>query len=210
MMTDYPPTIGLLLAGGQSSRMGGGDKPLLQIGHVPILDRIIDRMKDQCSELLLNANGDPERFANYDMIIIRDDIDGFQGPLAGILAGMDWTARNRPEIGWIASIAADTPFIPRTLVGSLHDQILRSGSRLACAGSGGWAHPVIGLWPVMLREDLRQALSQEGLRKIDAWTARYGVTVREWPIVQFDPFFNANTPEDIIKAENLVAAGVVD
>jgi molybdenum cofactor guanylyltransferase len=210
MITDYPPTIGLLLAGGQSSRMGGGDKPLLQIGHVPILDRIIDRMKDQCSELLLNANGDPERFANYDMIIIRDDIDGFKGPLAGILAGMDWTARNRPEIGWIASIATDTPFIPRTLVGSLHDQILRSGSRLACAGSGGWTHPVIGLWPVMLREDLRQALTQEGLRKIDAWTARYGVTVHEWPIVQFDPFFNANTPEDIIEAENLVAAGVID
>jgi molybdenum cofactor guanylyltransferase len=209
-MTECPRTIGVLLAGGQSRRMGGGDKSLRLIGQVPILDRVIERMKGQCSELILNANGDLARFSGYPMPVIRDDLDGFQGPLAGILAALDWVAKHRPDDTWIVSVASDTPFLPRDLVQKLHAQMRKSDRRLACAASGGWAHPVIGLWPVALRGDLRHALTQEGLRKIDAWTARHGVAVREWPVVDYDPFFNANTPDDLLAAENLIASGAID
>jgi molybdenum cofactor guanylyltransferase len=210
MTSETPRTIGVLLAGGQSSRMGGGDKSLRTIGQTPILHRVIERMESQCDELVLNANGDPTRFSDYHLPVIRDDLDGFQGPLAGILASLDWVATHRPDTTWVASIATDTPFIPRDLIKSLHKKMLESGSRLACAGSGGWVHPVIGLWPVELRGELRLALTQEGLRKIDLWTARYSVAVCEWPINSYDPFFNANTPDDLIEAESLIASGKID
>ncbi len=210
VMTEYPRTVGVLLAGGQSSRMGGGDKSLRLIGQLPILDRVIERMRGQCSELVLNANGDAARFSGYSLPVIRDDMHGFQGPLAGILAGLDWVAENRPSVSWIVSIASDTPFLPRDLVQELHTQLKKSDAALACAASGGWTHPVIGLWPVSLRNDLRHALTQEGLRKIDTWTARHGVAAREWPIVDHDPFFNANTPDDLLAAENLIASGAID
>ncbi|MGL4975609.1 MAG: molybdenum cofactor guanylyltransferase MobA [Bosea sp. (in: a-proteobacteria)] len=199
-----PSTCGVLLAGGLARRMGGGDKPLRRIGGKPILDHVIERLAPQCESLVINANGDPNRFASYSISVVADTVPDFAGPLAGILAGMDWLAEHQPGTHWLVSVAADTPFIPRDLVAGLHAARIRDNVPLACAASGGWTHPVIGLWPVSLREDLRQAL-QDGERKIDRWTARHGVAHAEWSIDAYDPFFNANAPEDLIEAERLYA-----
>lgn len=204
-MTEIPPTLGLLLAGGLARRMGGGDKPLRTIGGRPILDHVIERLTPQCSELVLNANGDPARFSQYGLPVIPDSIEGSKGPLAGILAGLDWVAAHRPDVEWVVSAAADTPFLPHDLVARLHAVRMEANVPLACAGSGGWTHPVIGLWPVGLRDDLRHALLVEDERKIDRWTARHGVAVAEWTASPVDPFFNANAPEDLAEAETLLA-----
>lgn len=203
MTETMPPTFGLLLAGGLARRMGGGDKPLKLIGGRSILSHVIARLGPQCDGLLLNANGDPARFAAYGLPVIADSVPDFAGPLAGILAGLDWLVENRPDLSWLVSIAADTPFIPHDLVSRLHAARAAAGVPLACAASGGWTHPVIGLWPVALREDLRHALTVEGERKIDRWTARHGVVDVEWPVEPVDPFFNANRPDDLNEAERL-------
>ena len=205
MKTDHPPTLGLVLAGGLARRMGGGDKALLRIGDETILDRVVARFGPQCDGLLLNANGDPARFARFGLPVVADDIPDFAGPLAGILAGLDWLAANRPEIAWMASVPGDCPFVPRDLVPRLHEARAAEGTALACAKSGDWRHPVAGLWPVALRADLRHALTREGLHKIEIWTARHGVAIAEWPDKPVDPFFNVNRPEDLANAE-LIAA----
>ena len=199
------PTLGLLLAGGLARRMGGGDKPLRTIGGHSILAHVIERLAPQCDRLLVNANGDPARFADYGLPVVADSVPDFAGPLAGILAGLDWMAAHRPESKWLVSVAADTPFIPHDLVAGLHEAREAQGVPLACAASGGWTHPVIGLWPVRLRADLRHALTVEDERKIDRWTARHGCASAEWPVTPVDPFFNANKPEDLDEAERLFA-----
>ena len=200
-----PSTLGVLLAGGLARRMGGGDKPLKEIAGRTILERAIERLAPQCAALILNANGGPARFAFTGLTVVADDVPGFAGPLAGILAALDWAARNRPDLEWIASAAGDSPFLPLDLVSRLHAAREAAGVPLACAESGGQAHPVNGLWPVALRADLRHALVVEDMRKIDRWTARHGVAHASWPAEPLDPFFNANTPEDIGEAERLLA-----
>ena len=199
-----PPTLGVLLAGGLARRMGGGDKPLRTISGRTILERVIERLTPQCDGLILNANGDPARFAATGLPVVADDVPGFAGPLAGILAALDWAAAHRPDLAWVASAAADTPFLPADFVPRLHEAREAAGVPLACAESGAQAHPVNGLWPVALRADLRQALVVEDMRKIDRWTARHGVALAAWPAEPMDPFFNANTPEDIGEAERLM------
>ncbi|NUR12241.1 MAG: molybdenum cofactor guanylyltransferase MobA [Bradyrhizobium sp.] len=203
--TSIPPTLGVLLAGGLARRMGGGDKPMRTIGGRTILDRVIARLTPQCSELILNANGDPARFASYGLQVVPDDVPGFPGPLAGILAALDWTATKRPEVEWVLSAAGDCPFLPRDLVARLHEARARENAQLAVAASGDQSHPVIGLWRVALRDELRHALVVEDLRKIDRWTARYPLARVTWPAEPLDPFFNANTVEDIAEAERLAA-----
>lgn len=199
------PTIGLLLAGGLARRMGGGDKPLRTIAGRTILAHVVERLAPQCDGLVVNANGDPARFAGYGLPVVADSVPDFAGPLAGILAGLDWMAAHRPQTEWLISVAADTPFIPRDLVARLHEAREAQSAPLACAASGGWTHPVIGLWPVSLRDDLRRALTVEDERKIDRWTARHGCASAEWPVEPVDPFFNANRPEDLDEAERLFA-----
>ena len=203
--TSFPTPQGVLLAGGLARRMGGGDKPMRTIGGRTILERVIARLSPQCSGLILNANGDPARFAAFGLEVVADDVPGFPGPLAGILAALDWTAANRPEIEWVLSAAGDCPFLPRDLVARLHEARDREHAQLAVAASAGQSHPVIGLWPVSLRDALRQALVVEDIRKIDRWTARYPLATVSWPIAPLDPFFNANTVEDIAEAERLAA-----
>ncbi|MDJ1159607.1 molybdenum cofactor guanylyltransferase MobA [Chelatococcus sp. SYSU_G07232] len=206
MTEAHPPTLGLLLAGGLARRMGGGDKPLRTIGGRPILTHVVARAAPQCDGLLLNANGDPARFAAYGLPVVADDVPDFAGPLAGILAGLDWAARQRPGIDWVVSIAADTPFLPSDLVARLHGRREAEGAELACAASGGRTHPVIGLWPVALRADLRRALVEAGERKIDRFTGRYRTAIAEWPVRPYDPFFNANAPDDLAAAERIAAS----
>jgi molybdopterin-guanine dinucleotide biosynthesis protein A len=191
---------GVVLAGGLSRRMGGGDKGLKEIGGKPILDRVIATIKPQLAALAINANGDSLRFSNYELPIIPDGVADFPGPLAGILAGLDWAAAALPSAAYLLSVPTDTPFLPDDLVMRLR-QAVREGAELASVISGGQTHPVIGLWPVSLRDELRQALIGENLRKIDRFTARYRLALVEYPLTPCDPFFNVNTPEDVELAE---------
>jgi len=200
---EIPPIPGVLLAGGLARRMGGGDKPMRRIGGRTLLERVIARLKPQCDSLVLNANGDPARFASFALPVIPDGVAGFPGPLAGILAGLDWAAANRPEVAWVLSAAADCPFLPRDLVARLYHARTEQNAQLAVAASGGQSHPVIGLWSVALREELRRALVVEDIRRVDRWTARYALATVTWPAEPFDPFFNANTVDDIAAAERL-------
>jgi len=202
-----PATYGLILAGGLARRMGGGDKTLIRVGEKTILERAMARLGSQCAGLLINANGDVSRFSRFGLPVVADDIEGFAGPLAGILAGLDWAAANTPAIAWVVSVPGDCPFLPRDLVDRLHGARMAQELPLACARSGEWRHPVVGLWPIALREDLRRALGA-GLRKIEAWTEQHGVALAEWPAGPIDPFFNVNTPEDAAEAERMARRGV--
>jgi len=191
----------VLLAGGLARRMGGGDKPMRTIKGRTILERVIARLAPQCDGLILNANGDPARFAAFGLPVIADGVADFPGPLAGL----DWAAARRPEVTFILSAAADCPFLPHDLVARLDAARKAQGAELAVAASGEQTHPVIGLWSVALREKLRHALVKEDIRKIDRWTARYKLATVTWPTTPLDPFFNANTVEDITEAERLAA-----
>jgi molybdopterin-guanine dinucleotide biosynthesis protein A len=198
-------TFGLVLAGGLARRMGGGDKARIRIGGKTILDRALARLRPQCAGVIINANGDPARFADTGLPVVADSVPDFAGPLAGILAGLDWAAANAPSNEWLVSAPGDCPFLPKNLVTRLHEVRAAAGTPLACARSGEWRHPVVALWPVALRDDLRRALTDDGLRKIEIWTARHGVAIADWPAEPIDPFFNVNTPEDAARAEQLAA-----
>ncbi|TPJ54560.1 molybdenum cofactor guanylyltransferase MobA [Mesorhizobium sp. B2-6-4] len=205
MTTERPMTLGVVLAGGLGRRMGGGDKPTRVIGGRTMLEHVIERLGPQCDGLVLNANGDPVRFARFGLPVVADTIEDYPGPLAGMLAALDWTADNRPDVEWVVSAAGDCPFLPRDLVARLQRARMTEGADLAVAASGGQTHPVIGLWKVALRDELRHALTNEGLRKIDRWTSRYGLATVSWPVEPVDPFFNANTVDDLAEAERLAA-----
>jgi molybdopterin-guanine dinucleotide biosynthesis protein A len=204
-MSKLPQTLGLVLAGGLARRMGGGDKALLRIGSATILSRVLERLTPQCSRIILNANGDPARFAFTGLPVIADEVPDFAGPLAGVLAGLDWAAAQAPDVAFVASVPGDCPFLPRDLVARLQAACAAEGKPLACARSGEWRHPVVGLWPVALRDDLRHALTREGLHKIEVWTARHGVAIADWPNDPVDPFFNVNTPADAAEAGRIAA-----
>ena len=180
-MPDFPvpPTLGLVLAGGLARRMGGGDKARIEIGGVSILDRVLAVLSAQCTGIIINANGDLERFADTGCPVVPDNVPGHPGPLAGILAGLDWLAAQNNGIEWIVSVPGDCPFLPEDLVVRLHQARRQKGTGvpLACARSGDWRHPVVGLWPVALRQDLRKALVEEDLRKIEVWPARIRIGI---------------------------------
>ena len=196
---------GVILAGGLSRRMGGGDKCLRPLGGRPILTRIVERARPQVDALVLNANGDPARFAEFGLPAVADSVEGFVGPLGGILAGLDWAAGHAPACQWVASFAGDAPFLPLDLVERFTAAAAAAGADLAVAASGGQTHPVFGLWRVDLREALRRALVEEQIYKVDRWTARYKLATVEFAPTPVDPFFNANRPEDLAEAERLLA-----
>jgi molybdopterin-guanine dinucleotide biosynthesis protein A len=196
--------LGCILAGGLARRMGGGDKGLIRLDGKPILDHVIERLDRQTAAAVINANGDPARFASYGVPVVADPVEGFVGPLAGVLAGM-LTARDQ-GFPWAVTVATDTPFFPRDLVARLLASA--QGNDMACAASGGRRHPVIGLWPARLADDLRKALVDDGIRKVDAWTGRYRLGVADWPDAPYDPFFNANRPEDVAEAETIARSFV--
>lgn len=189
--------VGVILAGGQATRMGGGDKGLLQLGDRSILDHVIARIDPQVAALSLNANGDAERFSGYGLPVKSDSIEGFVGPLSGVLAGMDWA--HSIGASHVVSVAADTPFFPCDLVPQL--LLNATGDGLALAASPSGRQPTFGIWPVSLREDLRGALIG-GLRKVVQWTNTHGAGTAEFPDDQ--AFFNVNTPDDLIQAEAML------
>lgn len=198
-----PKTIGVLLAGGLARRMGGGDKSLAMLGGEPLLARTIARIAPQCDQLILNANGDPARFDAFGLPVVADTVPGFAGPLAGVLAALAWVAANRPDVKWVLSAPTDCPFLPHDLTQRLHAARQDENAELAVAASGGRAHPVVALWPVALREDLRHALTVEKVHKVDGFTARFPLATVDWPIEPVDPFLNVNTAEDLATAERL-------
>ncbi len=200
---------GIILAGGLATRMGGGDKCLLPLGDARVLDHVIDRIAPQVAELALNANGDAIRFADTLQMVLPDTIPGFAGPLAGVLAGLDWAAEQGAS--HVVSVAADTPFFPRDLVVRLQ-RAVDADHPIALAATphpdrGKTRHPTFGLWPVALRDDLRQAL-QDGLRKVVLWTDRHGTATVIFDAGPSDPFFNINTPADLDHARQMLAEGV--
>ncbi len=205
-MSEAGTCIGVILAGGLARRMGelgNNDKALLALEGRPILAHVIERLTPQVEALVINANGDPARFGAFGLPVVPDSVEGFAGPLAGVLAGLDWAAGEAPDAEWVVSIACDTPFFPADLVSRLQDAVAGEGADMSCAASGGRHHPVFGLWPVRLREDLRTALVDEGLRKVDIWTGRYRLAVAEFAATPYDPFFNANRPDDLAEAERM-------
>jgi molybdenum cofactor guanylyltransferase len=200
----HPPTSGVVLAGGLARRMGGVDKMHIRIGGATILQRIINRLFPQCSAMIISGKAEPERLGAIYLPAVVDSIPDRPGPLAGILAGLDGAKLVTRQIDeWMVSVPSDCPFLPRDLVAKLHEARIAAGAQLACASSGGRQHPVVGLWPAALREDLRRALTAEGVRKVGEWSARYTLAVAEWPAAPVDPFFNVNTPEDVAEAERL-------
>jgi len=211
-MAHVPPTLGLVLAGGLATRMGGGDKARIEIGGISILDRVLAVLSAQCTGIVINANGDPGRFADTGVPVVPDNVEGRPGPLAGILAGLDWLAAQDNGVEWMLSVPGDCPFLPDDLVEKLHGARRKTGAGvpLACARSGQWRHPVVGLWPLALRADLRKALVEEDLRKIEVWTARHGVAIADWPEQPVDPFLNVNTPEDVARATRIALQHAAD
>jgi molybdenum cofactor guanylyltransferase len=197
--------VGILLAGGLARRMGGGDKTLRMAGGIPLLAHAVAALRPQCEGLVLSANGDPARFAGSALPIVADDLPGFKGPLAGILAGLDWIAARCPDVRLAISAPADTPFLPGDLAARLIDARAKDNALIACARSGGRTHPAVAVWPVSIRSDLRHALVVENMRKVEAFLQNYSRAIVDWAIEPYDPFFNANDPSDLAAAETILS-----
>ncbi|WP_428246163.1 molybdenum cofactor guanylyltransferase MobA [Ferrovibrio sp.] len=197
--------LGVILAGGLARRMGGGDKGLKLLGGRPLLEIIIERLRPQVQGIVLNANGDPARFASYGLPMAADAVPDFAGPLAGVLAGMHWARQHQPDITHIVTVPSDGPFLPRDLVAQLEQVCDAMETELACVASNGQPNPVVGLWPLALYDDLHAAVTREGIRKVDVWTGRHRLGVTDFVTDPVDPFFNANTPEELAEAEALWA-----
>ena len=205
MAGEAEPIAGVILAGGASRRMGGVEKSLMELAGKPLLGHAVDRLRPQTCCLAINANGDPSRFRRFSLPVLQDSIPGRAGPLAGILAGLDWAAE--AGLGRIVTAAGDTPFFPSDIASRLAAESERSGAPIALAatkraGDPPARHPTFGLWPTRLRHDLRAAL-ESGLRKIVDWTDRHGAVAAEFESDERDPFFNINTPEDLATARTI-------
>jgi len=200
--------VGVLLAGGQSRRMGGGDKGLLPFGRTTLMGYVIERLRPQVGTVIINANGDPRRFDRYGLPVVADRVADFSGPLAGVLAGMVWTRAMRPAARFIATAACDTPFFPHNFVSALMEAGGRRTDTIVLAASSGQVHPVFGLWPVALAEDLQGSL-EAGVRKVLDWTSRHRTVEHDFKPTTaandgIDPFFNANTPDELREAETML------
>ena len=196
---------GVILAGGLSRRMGGGEKCLKLLGGKTLLSRIISRVKPQIPSLILNVNRNPERFIDYQLPIVSDVIGDFDGPLAGILTGMEWMRDNSPEVRWLATFPADAPFVPQDFVSKCLEAQIREGAEIVCAKSADRTHPVFGLWNLELADELRKAMEQKQIRKIDEWSSGYSTYYEEFSTEPIDPFFNINSEKDLITAQTIIA-----
>jgi len=201
--------VAVILAGGLSRRMGGGDKCLRLLAGEPMLHHTVRVMTGQATTMVINANGDPARFAEFSLPVTPDTIEGFAGPLAGVVAGLDWAATHSPDTSHVLSVPSDAPFLPPNLAAKLLAAVDNRPRRIALAQSGGKTHPVVGLWPTALTDDLRGALN-EGVRKVLHWTDRHDTVFVEFeeqvtPGGVVDPFYNANTQEDMELAEQILS-----
>ena len=210
-MTDIP---GIILAGGLSRRMGGGDKGLLMLGETSIIERVIDKILPQVGSLAININGDSSRFPDYKLPIIPDSIKGYLGPLSGILAGMEWAFKNGNR--YIATVAADTPFLPDDFIKRLHALVKSKNLNIGIAASrilstdDVFMHPTFGIWEVGLKDDLRNALAND-TRKIMFWAKKFKLDYYYFDTSDklSDPFFNINTPDDLEEAKYRLKKGLL-
>ena len=198
------PIAGVILAGGRGLRMGGRDKATVRLGGRTLIERAFSRMGPQCAPLLISANGDAARFGAFGCPVLADDVAGRPGPLAGILAGLERTAALDPALRWLVSVSVDTPFLPTSLVETLVRTCRDANTSVACAASGGRRHPVVALWPIEIRHDLRRALVERDERSVGAALALRPLIEVPWPTHPFDPFLNLNTPEDVAAAEDIL------
>ena len=201
--------IAVILAGGQSRRMGGGDKALRMLGQTTLLECLVARLRPQCAAIVISANGDPRRFEANDLPVIPDSTQDASGPLAGILAGMHWASNQHPDATLILSVTADTPFIPDNLVSRLISGTRNASHLIACASSGKRIHPPIALWPLALKNSLETFMAGKDRKSGQNFASRNGFVAIDWPIMPYDPFFNINTPEDLAKAKELVHSGLI-
>ena len=185
--------------------MGGGDKGLMIFAGRPMIAHAIERLRPQVAQLAISANGDPSRFQRFALPVVADDPDDLAGPLAGVLAGLEFSAGSWPDLGFVASLPADTPFAPDDFVLRLHAARRAAKAEIAVAASGGRTHHAAALWPVALAADLRRALVEEGLSRVESFARRYRVATAEWPADPLDPFMNVNTPDDLAFAEAALA-----
>ena len=200
---------GVLLAGGRSSRMGGREKALLDVGGEPMLLRVLARVRPQVGRIVINANGDPARFGGHCLPVVADSIEGYAGPLAGLHAGIAWARRETPDAHFVASVPVDSPFVPLDLVARLMTALLAKDAPCAIAASNGERHPVAGLWRVELAEALANSL-QKNVRALHRFADSQGCAVAEFGPVDIggtsiDPFFNVNAPADLERARALFA-----
>jgi molybdopterin-guanine dinucleotide biosynthesis protein A len=196
---------GVLLAGGMARRMGGGDKCLQQLGGSSLLTYSINKAEPQVGPLIINAVGDPARFNEFSLPVVADVIEGFAGPLAGVLTGLEWARDHISDAQWVVTFPTDAPFFPTDLVERFLDETTKNGADMACARSNERTHPVFALWPVRLAGDLRRAMEDQEMRKIDLWTSSYNIAHVDWSASPNDPFFNINRPEDLEQAEALLS-----
>jgi len=199
------PVVGVILAGGMARRFGGVDKASIVLGEKTLLEHAIMRARPQVSEMIINAAGQAERFSAFGLPVVADVVDGFVGPLAGVLTGFEWARQNRPDVNWLASFAVDTPFMPDDVIERLTNAVKAEDADIACARSDGRTHPVFALWKTELIDDLRHCLVDDEMRKVDFWTARHRVVHVNFETVPVDPFFNVNRQEDLAEAEQILA-----
>ena len=202
---------GCILAGGLSTRMGEHEKCLMALRGKPLMGHVIDRLQRQASKLIINANGDPERFERFALPVVADTVDGFAGPLAGVLAAMDWYRENAPEVTHVLSVAGDTPYFPSDFLGKLAMALNEASKNVALAYFDGQRHPTFGLWAIDLRDALHNFLVEEGNRKIMLFVERIGFAQHDFACGwnnKYDPFFNVNTPEELSEAQSIY--GVVN
>ena len=202
----WPLAIGAILAGGLARRLAGANKAMLDIGGSTVLTRLIARLSPGVGRMVLNTNGDPGLFAGLGLTVIADSLPDHPGPLAGILAALEWAAAQGSGTEWVVTVPCDTPFLPTDLAERLHAARIRDGAVLACAASAGRTHPVAALWPVILAPALRQAIVEQGVRKVSRFTDRYSRAIANWGTDPVDPFFNVNTAEDLTEAQRLANA----
>jgi molybdenum cofactor guanylyltransferase len=195
--------IGIILAGGRASRMGGIDKGALTVGGLRIADRIRQTLEPQCERVVISSNVGAGGVA--ELPVVRDSVPGFPGPLAGVLSALDFVAEHHPDAPFAVTVPTDTPFLPSDLVARLQDQRVADRAEIVCACSGGAVHHVVALWSVALRASLRTALVAEDVRRVRTFLERHAVAYATWPVTPVDPFFNVNTPEDLAEANRLSA-----
>jgi molybdenum cofactor guanylyltransferase len=205
MTSSAPLTGAIILAGGRATRMAGADKASQILGGKPLIAHVLAKLKPQCGVMVINANGDTARFAALDVPVVPDDVPGFAGPLAGILAGLDYLAARHPDLAYAVSAATDTPFLPVDLVAKLDAARLATKAEIAIARSDNIVHPTFALWPIDVRTDLRDALVDEDLHRVTTFFSRYRCAYADWSVEPFDPFFNVNTPDDLRIAERVLA-----
>jgi molybdopterin-guanine dinucleotide biosynthesis protein A len=209
-MSSSVSIIGIVLAGGKSSRMGGGNKALLPLGGRPLLSHVVARLRPQVAEIVLNANDDSGRFAAFGLPLVADRLAGQMGPPAGVHAGLAWAKANRPGSRFVITVAADTPFFPADLVSRFCAATSITNPKLVVARSESGVHPVFGLWPVSLAPHLEDSLRRGARKALDFVAAQQAKEVAFPPLEirgrAVDPFFNLNRPEDLAEAEALLGA----